>query len=94
MIDNFRAGYSSVHSGWISQVPEENFDVAIVHELHGRLPSNEDANAIPFCQKSSHQISSDKARRAGHQDLGAADIQELGLKFDLGIGFLGYGLVQ
>ena len=59
VVNNFRALYGSVHGGGISQITEDNFDVGIAHELRRRLPANEDANAIPFVQQASHQMSPD-----------------------------------
>src|ERR1700682_1983302 len=44
VVNKLRNRYGSAHSGGISQITEENFDVGIVHELRRRLPSNEDAN--------------------------------------------------
>src|SRR4029077_1181986 len=54
VVHNLRSGNSAVNGGGISQIPEKNFDVAIVHELRRGLPPNEDANTVAVLQQPSH----------------------------------------
>jgi hypothetical protein len=50
VVNNFGTSHGSVDGGGVSQITQENFNIAIVHELRRWLTSNEDANAVPFLQ--------------------------------------------
>jgi hypothetical protein len=50
VVNHLGARNGSVNGGGITQIAEEDLDVAIVHELRRRLPSNQEANALPFLQ--------------------------------------------
>src|SRR4029077_18241897 len=50
VVNNLDARNGSVNGGGISQVSQEDLDVAIVAELRLGRPSNEGANTIPFLQ--------------------------------------------
>jgi hypothetical protein len=59
VVYNLRSRNGAVDGCGISQIPEKNFDVAIVHELRRRLPPNEDANTVALLQQPSHQMTPD-----------------------------------